>query len=148
MVDEAGQIGGKQMLELLRLVKENEGRVILSGDTHQHGAVEATDALRAIEKYSGLDYAELTNIRRQNPDVAKTQAERKWLEQYRLAVGEAQAGQAWLNPLTGWTSRVPSSPARLADQQQKLTEHFLELVKDQSIHRGRLAKLVGDSQGQ
>ena len=41
LVDEAGQIGGKQMLELLRLVRENEGRVILSGDTHQHGAVEA-----------------------------------------------------------------------------------------------------------
>src|SRR5580700_3870174 len=62
-------------------------------DTRQHGAVEATDALRAIEKYSGLEYAELTSIRRQNPDEAKTQAERKWLEQYRLAVGEAQAGK-------------------------------------------------------
>ena len=74
------------MLELLRLVRENEGRVILSGDTHQHGAVEATDALRAIEKYSGLEYAELTSIRRQNPDEAKTQAERKWLEQYRRCV--------------------------------------------------------------
>ncbi|MGD0615803.1 MAG: MobF family relaxase, partial [Verrucomicrobiota bacterium] len=56
LVDEAGQIGGEQMLQLLRFIQENDGRVILSGDTHQHGAVEATDALRAIEKYSGLQY--------------------------------------------------------------------------------------------
>src|SRR5439155_12814126 len=74
LVDEAGQIGGEQMLQLLRYVKETEGRVVLSGDTRQHGAVQATDARRAIEKYSGLRYAELTNIRRQNPDSAKTRA--------------------------------------------------------------------------
>jgi ATP-dependent exoDNAse (exonuclease V) alpha subunit len=72
LVDEAGQIGGEQMLRLLTLIKENDGRVILSGDTHQHEAVEASDALRAIEMYSGLGCAELTNIRRQNPDAART----------------------------------------------------------------------------
>jgi ATP-dependent exoDNAse (exonuclease V) alpha subunit len=128
LVDEAGQIGGKQMLELLRLVTENEGRVILSGDTHQHGAVEATDALRAIEKYSGLEYAELTSIRRQNPDEAKTRADRKWLEQYRLAVGDAQAGK-----LAQSFDRLDKQDAivacTLANQQQKLTERFLELVQ-------------------
>ena len=41
IVDEAGQIGGKQMLELIRLVRERNARLILSGDTRQHGAVEA-----------------------------------------------------------------------------------------------------------
>jgi hypothetical protein len=127
MVDEAGQIGGRQMLELLRQVKEKEGRVILSGDTHQHGAVEGTDALRAIERHSGLEYAELTNIRRQNPDDAKTQAERRWLEQYRLAVAEAQAGK-----LSQSFDRLDKQAAivacTLANQQQKLTERFLELV--------------------
>ncbi len=86
IVDEAGQIGGQQMLELLSMIQTVKGRVILSGDTHQHGAVDASDALRAIEQYSGLGYAELTNIRRQNPKAAKTQAERQWLEQYKLAV--------------------------------------------------------------
>src|SRR5580658_5094433 len=54
IVDEAGQIGGKQMHALLEFALENESRVILSGDTRQHGAVEAADALRAIEKYSGV----------------------------------------------------------------------------------------------
>ena len=44
IVDEAGQIGAKQMQRLLRYVRDNRGRVILSGDTRQHGPVEASDA--------------------------------------------------------------------------------------------------------
>ena len=131
LVDEAGQIGGEQMLQLLSIrSKQHDGRVILSGDTRQHGAVEASDALRAIEKYSGLGYAELTNIRRQNPDSAKTQAERRWLEQYKLAVNEAQQGKlgASFDRLDKHGAIVSCT---LADQQQKLTEHFLELFKNQ-----------------
>jgi conjugative relaxase-like TrwC/TraI family protein len=130
VVDEAGQIGGEQMLRLLDYVQINEGRVILSGDTHQHGAVEASDALRAIEKYAGLGYAELTNIRRQNPDSAKTQAERRWLEQYKLAVDEARRGKlgASFDRLDNHDGIVSCT---LADQQQKLTEHFLEHFKNQ-----------------
>jgi conjugative relaxase-like TrwC/TraI family protein len=130
IVDEAGQIGGQQMLELLSLIQTVRGRVILSGDTHQHEAVEASDALRAIEQYSGLGYAELTNIRRQNPGSAKTWAERQWLEQYKLAVNEAQQGK-----LGASFDRLDKQGAvvacTLADQQQKLTEHFLEHFKNQ-----------------
>ena len=128
LVDEAGQIGGEQMLQLLDFIQINHGRVILSGDTRQHGAVEASDALCAIEQYSGLGYAELTNIRRQNPDAAKTQAERQWLEQYRLAVNEAQQGKlgASFDRLNKQGAIISCT---LADQQEKLAEQFLELVK-------------------
>jgi conjugative relaxase-like TrwC/TraI family protein len=130
LVDEAGQIGGQQMLQLLDYIQINQGRVILSGDTHQHGAVEASDALRAVEKYAGLGYAELTNIRRQNPDSARTQVERRWLEQYKLAVDEARRGKlgASFDRLDNHDAIVACT---LADQQQKLTEHFLELFKNQ-----------------
>ncbi|MGA9777648.1 MAG: MobF family relaxase [Verrucomicrobiia bacterium] len=93
IVDEAGQIGGKQMHELLSFVKANDGRVILSGDTRQHGAVEASDALRAIERYGGLEAARLTKIRRQNPKGGETKSERKRIKQYRAAVRKAQRGQ-------------------------------------------------------
>src|ERR1022692_3627779 len=130
IVDEAGQIGGQQMLELLSMIQTVRGRVILSGDTHQHGAVEASDALRAIEQYSGLGYAELTNIRRQNPKAARSEAERQWLEQYRLAVDEAQQGK-----LGASFDRLDKQGAivacTLADQQEKLTEHFLRHCKNQ-----------------
>ena len=123
LVDEAGQIGGQQMLELLSMIQTVKGRVILSGDTHQHGAVEASDALRAIEQYSGLGYAELTNIRRQNPGAAKNQSERRWLEQYKLAVNEAQQGKlgASFDRLDNQGAIVPCT---LADQQEKLDGTF------------------------
>jgi hypothetical protein len=41
LVDEAGQIGGKQMHALLRMVKEHRGRVILSGDSGFDGCPKA-----------------------------------------------------------------------------------------------------------
>jgi conjugative relaxase-like TrwC/TraI family protein len=130
LVDEAGQIGGQQMLELLSYVEANQGRVILSGDTRQHGAVEASDALRAIEKYAGLGYAELTNIRRQNPASAKTQKERHWLEQYKLAVDEAQRGK-FGSSFDRLDRQGAIIACTLANQQEKLTQHFLELFKNQ-----------------
>lgn len=128
LVDEAGQIGGKQMHALLSAVKENHGRVILSGDTRQHGAVQATDALRAIEKYSWISAVELTNIRRQNPALAKSHAERKQIEQYKQAVADARDGN-----LAGSYNRLDKlnsiAQCTLADQHEKLASRYLELHK-------------------
>ena len=71
VVDEAGQIGGRQMLELVRLIHERHGRLVLSGDTRQHGAVEASDALLAIERHAGVKPVELHKIRRQDPSLGR-----------------------------------------------------------------------------
>ena len=91
VVDEAGQIGGQQMLELLRLARERNARLILSGDTRQHGAVEASDALLAIERHSGVKQVELHTIRRQDPALGRTISERARIKQYRQAVEAAGA---------------------------------------------------------
>jgi conjugative relaxase-like TrwC/TraI family protein len=127
IVDEAGQIGAKQMSQLFDYVRAQGGRLILSGDTHQHGPVEASDAMRAIEKYSGLKAAELTAIRRQNPALAKTKAERATIEQYKLAVSEARNGQ-----LRASFERLNSVGAILQcgiyEQQNLLAKKFLELA--------------------
>jgi len=69
VVDEAGQIGGKQMLELIRLVCERNARLVLSGDTRQHGAVEASDALLPLNGIR-CPPVELHKIRRQDPALA------------------------------------------------------------------------------
>jgi hypothetical protein len=50
--------------------------VILSGDTRQHGAVEASDALLAIERHSGVKPVELHKIRRQDPALGRDDDER------------------------------------------------------------------------
>lgn len=92
VVDEAGQIGAKQLARLLRIVRANDGRVVLSGDTRQHGAVAASDALRAIERHSGLRPALVRQIRRQDPKLATTSAERRFIRGYRAAVRAAAKG--------------------------------------------------------
>jgi ATP-dependent exoDNAse (exonuclease V) alpha subunit len=92
VVDEAGQIGGRQMSELLWLARERSARVILSGDTRQHGAVEASDALLAIERHSGVKPVQLHTIRRQDPARGRDKKERAQIKQYRKAVEVAAAG--------------------------------------------------------
>ncbi len=92
ILDEAGQVGGLDLRELIRLVESRQARLILSGDTRQHGAVAASDALRAIERHSHPRVAVLRTIRRQNPELARSPEERQFIRQYRAAVKEAAAG--------------------------------------------------------
>jgi conjugative relaxase-like TrwC/TraI family protein len=129
LVDEAGQIGGNQMHALLRFVEENGGRVILSGDTRQHGAVEATDALRAIEKYAGLQAVELTSIRRQNPALAKTKLERQRIEQYKQAVADARDGNH-ARSFNRLDKLSAIEQCTFANQHEKLAARYLELAKE------------------
>lgn len=92
IVDEAGQIGARQMAELFSVVRANQGRLILSGDSRQHGSVAASDALRAIEKHSGLKPAVIQTIRRQDPKLGRTEGERAFIGEYRNAVKAAAEG--------------------------------------------------------
>ena len=93
VVDEAGQIGGRQMQALMQQAKERNARVILSGDTRQHGAVEASDALLAIERHGGVKPVELQTIRRQDPALGHDSVERTQIRRYRKAVESAAAGR-------------------------------------------------------
>jgi conjugative relaxase-like TrwC/TraI family protein len=116
MVDEAGQIGAKQLREVIALVHANRGRLILSGDTRQHGAVAASDALRAIEAYGGVRAAEIVTIRRQDPDRARTATERSEILRYRSAVKAAAAGDVKSSfevlDRLGWVRELPEANRR------------------------------------
>ena len=129
IVDETGQLGAKQMQALLSCVKENGGRIICSGDTRQHGAVEASDALRAIEKYSGLKAAELTAIRRQDPTRAKSSEERSFIEQYKKAVQEASAGLA-AESFERLEKQGAVVECKIGEQQERLASHYLALARN------------------
>ena len=76
--------------------EESTGRGRVSKSDRDRFA--ASDALRAIEKYSGIVPAELTEIRRQNPALGKTVGEKSWIMEYRAAVAEAQAGDLHPGP--------------------------------------------------
>ena len=128
IVDEAGQIAGRQLLDLIRLVRGVNGRLILSGDTRQHGPVEASDALRAIERYAGLPAAQLDQVRRQEPKRARSIEERKRIEQYRAAVEAAAAGDLTrsLAALDGINAFVECGPA---GQHEHIRDAYLGIAE-------------------
>jgi ATP-dependent exoDNAse (exonuclease V) alpha subunit len=129
IVDEAGQIGARQLLDLLKLVQSRGGRVLLSGDTRQHGSVAASDALRAIERYSGVEPVELNEIRRQDPKRARDQAERTRIGEYRAAVKEASQGsvEASFDRLEQLGSITETGALQLRDE---LASAYVELAKN------------------
>ncbi|MCI0746298.1 MAG: relaxase domain-containing protein [Verrucomicrobia subdivision 3 bacterium] len=128
VVDEAGQLGGRQMLELLRLAKRRNARVVLSGDTRQHGAVEASDALVAIERHAGVRPVELHKIRRQDPALGHDSEERTRIKRYRKAVELAAAGK-----MSESFERLDKMGAVVAcglgDQAEKLADEYLRLAE-------------------
>jgi len=128
VVDEAGQIGGRQMADLLRLARERNARVILSGDTRQHGAVEASDALLAIERYSGVKAVELHIIRRQDPALGRSKRERSEIWRYRKAVEVAAADK-----LAESFERLDKMGAVVScgfgEQADKLADEFVRLTE-------------------
>jgi conjugative relaxase-like TrwC/TraI family protein len=93
LIDEGGQVSTNAMGLIMQKVAAAKGRLIISGDTRQHGAVEASDALIALEKHTGLIAAEIKTVRRQNPGLAKTETERVRISEYRSAVESASAGK-------------------------------------------------------
>lgn len=64
-IDEAGMVSNKDMNRVLEIAKEQNARIILSGDTRQHNSVERGDALRVMQKYSGIASVTVNKIQRQ-----------------------------------------------------------------------------------
>jgi conjugative relaxase-like TrwC/TraI family protein len=70
-IDEAGLLSVRTLARVADLAEKENCRIILSGDTAQHRAVERGDALRLLEKHASLPAAELTQIWRQKADAHK-----------------------------------------------------------------------------
>lgn len=92
-IDEAGQMGAKTLRQVLDIAQQQNARVILSGDTRQHGAVERGDALKLLETYAGLKTAELSSIRRQKGTYKEAVAD--------ISKGDVSAGFAKIEAMGG-----------------------------------------------
>jgi len=66
IVDEAGMISGPQMEGILKLAGREQARILFSGDTRQISSVEASDALRILERESQMRSFSLTDVQRQS----------------------------------------------------------------------------------
>ena len=65
VVDEAGMVSGRQMESLLKVAEREHARILFSGDTRQIQSVEASDALRILERESKMQSVSLTGVQRQ-----------------------------------------------------------------------------------
>jgi ATP-dependent exoDNAse (exonuclease V) alpha subunit len=66
IVDEAGLISGRQMEGILKLAEREHARILFCGDTRQISSVEASDALRILERESQMKSVSLTGVQRQS----------------------------------------------------------------------------------
>lgn len=99
-IDEAGLIGTRTMAQVFDLAEHRDARVILSGDTRQHGPIERGTALRLLEEEAGLVPAEIREIQRQRGDYK--------LAVHALSEGRTEAGFRQLDKL-GWIREVPEA---------------------------------------
>jgi len=71
-IDEAGMVGNKTMNQIIDVAKNQEARILLTGDIKQHNAVERGDALRIVQKYGGIEPARISKIQRQKVEGYKS----------------------------------------------------------------------------
>jgi hypothetical protein len=64
-IDEVGLLSVPDLNKVFDLTDKHHYRLIIAGDTKQHGPVEGPSALGIIQEYSGLQFAQLTKTRRQ-----------------------------------------------------------------------------------
>jgi len=116
LVDEASQLGTRDMARLFEIAEAVGARVLLVGDRRQHRSVTAGEPLKLLEENAGLRVAEVTEILRQEGDYKKA-AE---------ALSEGRAGEAFeeLDKL-GWIKQVEDG-----DRNQQLAAAYLAAVAE------------------
>jgi conjugative relaxase-like TrwC/TraI family protein len=104
--DEVGLASNRQGAQLLAIAEQHSARVLFLGDSRQHGAVEAGDFLRVMERHSKLHQVELTAIRRQENKAYRAAVRC-------LAAGAARDGLERLDAL-GWVKEGRAAYLRCA----------------------------------
>jgi conjugative relaxase-like TrwC/TraI family protein len=116
LVDEASQLGTRDMLRVFDVADSVGARVLLVGDRKQNRSVAAGEPLKLLEETAGLHVAEVTEILRQGGDYKKA-AEA-------LSEGRTEEGFNELDKL-GWIKQVPDS-----ERYQQLTAAYLSAAAE------------------
>ncbi|GAB5404402.1 MAG: hypothetical protein Aurels2KO_26330 [Aureliella sp.] len=64
-IDEAGLLDTRSMQGIFKIAREQNARVVLSGDTRQHASPRRGEAMRLLENEAGLNIARVEVIQRQ-----------------------------------------------------------------------------------
>lgn len=97
LVDEASQLGTRDLQRIFKVAETQYARVVLVGDRKQHRSVTAGEPLKLLEERAGLPVAEVKEILRQDGDYKKAAK----------ALSEGRTGDAFeeLDRL-GWIKQV------------------------------------------
>lgn len=116
LVDEASQLGTRDMLRLFNVADHVGARVILVGDRRQHRSVTAGEPLKLLEEKAGLRVAQVTEILRQKGDYKKVAQD--------LSDGRASEAFEQLDKL-GWIKQVPDE-----DRYEQLAAAYLSAAEE------------------
>ncbi len=116
LVDEASQLGTRDMLQVFDVADSVGARVVLVGDRRQHRSVTAGEPLKLLEEKAGLRVAEVTEILRQDGDYKKAAQA--------LSEGRTEEGFEELDKL-GWIKQVPDD-----DRYKQLADAYLAAVAE------------------
>jgi conjugative relaxase-like TrwC/TraI family protein len=116
LVDEASQLGTRDMLKVFDVAEAVGARVILVGDRLQHRSVTAGEPLKLLEETAGLKVAEVTEILRQQGDYKKAAKA--------LSEGRADVAFQELDKL-GWIKQVSD-----AERYKQLSAAYLAAVAE------------------
>ena len=149
VVDEAGMVSGRQMERLLKVAEQEHARILFSGDTRQIQSVEASDALRILERESKMVSVSLTSVQRQthaeyrdaiqtlrdSPEQGFEKLERLGAVREVPAIERAQAVAAIYRDMTANPDRRVLVVAATHDEIGRVTEAIRHDLKE----RGELA---------
>ncbi|QDU80733.1 Multifunctional conjugation protein TraI [Polystyrenella longa] len=92
-IDEAGLLDVRAMNGIFAIAKQQNARVVLSGDTRQHASPRRGEAMRLLEAKAGLDIARVETIQRQK-------------DRYKKAVELISQGHTIVDPQRGLSGMV------------------------------------------
>jgi conjugative relaxase-like TrwC/TraI family protein len=115
-VDEAGLLGVRDLARLIDAAERQDARVVLVGDSKQHGSVARGPALTLLETHAGLPVAEVKSIRRQK--AAYKEAVNH------LAAGRTADGFTAFEAL-GWVREVED-----AERNRALATDYLSVLEE------------------
>ncbi len=116
LIDEASQLGTRDMLYVFDAAERLNARVILVGDRRQHRSVMAGEPLKLLEDKAGLRVAEVTEIVRQK---GKYKEAAKALSEGRISEGFEELDKL------GWIKQVADE-----DRNKQLAESYLLAVAE------------------
>jgi conjugative relaxase-like TrwC/TraI family protein len=116
LVDEASQLGTRDMVRVFDAAEALAARVILVGDRRQHRSVTAGEPLKLLEENAGLRVVQVTEILRQQGNYKKVAK----------ALSEGRTGQAFgeLERL-GWIKEVADE-----DRYKRLASVYLSAIAE------------------